>query len=288
MSARGIWWMGVLAPVIVRAALPAAGLAQTPELGWSYSAQLTAVWAGGNTESSTFGLGSTLRRLGEKNEVKFEAGGIRSDASLKTRRAVGTTTSFTIEENEDNQKTAESYFSRVRYDRTIKDGFVVFSGVDWLRNSFAGIDSRLLLAAGVGNLWAKRDNFRFKTDLAVTYSFQEDVVENPFLKSSFPGVRFSWDLMRTLTSTTKWESVLISDLNIDETDDLRMDLTNAVSLSVSNRLAVKPGLQLLWRNQPSQTEIQLFSATGTPTGQTVLVPLEKMDSFFTLALVVTL
>ena len=47
---------GVMASIVV----PTTAMAQTPELGWSYSAQLTAVWAGGNSESSTFGLGSTL------------------------------------------------------------------------------------------------------------------------------------------------------------------------------------------------------------------------------------
>jgi hypothetical protein len=263
--------------------------AQTPELGWSYSAKLTAVWAGGNSESSTFGLGSTLRRLGERNELKFEAGGIRTDAALKTRRAVGSTASFTVEEDKDNQKTAESYFVRGRYDRKITSDVVLFVGGDWMRNTFAGIDSRTLMALGVGKIWANRENFRFKTDIGATYTFQEDVVENPFVKSNFPGVRFSWDLLRTLTSTTKWESGLISDLNVDDTDDLRLDFTNAVSVAVSTRIALRPGLQLLWRNQPSLTEIPVvLPVSGIPTGQTVLVPLEKLDSFFTLALVVTL
>lgn len=267
-------------------ASPAA--AQTAELGWSYSAQLTVVWAGGNSESRTFGLGSTLRRLGQDSEVKFDAGGVRADASRKTRRAVGTATSYRVEEDEDSERTAETYHARGRYDRSVGDGFVVFSGIDWLRNTFAGIDSRLLLAAGAGKLWAQRDDFRFKTDLAGTYSFQDDVVENPFLKSSFPGIRFSSELMRVLTGTTKWESTLTSDLNLDETDDVRVDLNNAVSLAVNGRLAVKPALQLLWRNQPSLTEIDLVTAGGASTGEKVRVPLEKLDSFFTLALVVTL
>jgi hypothetical protein len=280
-----LWAVSALTPLL---AVPGAVAAQAVELGWSYSAQLTAVWAGGNSTSSTFGLGSSLRRLGENNEVKLDAAAIRSAASLKTRRAVGTASDHRIEEEEDHQKTAESYFARGRYDRTINDGFVVFSGVDWSRNPFAGMDSRLLLAAGAGKLWAQRDDFRFKTDLAATYSFQEDVVENPFLKSSFPGVRFSWDLIRTLTRTTKWQSALISDLNLDETDDVRVNLDNAVSLTVSDHLAVKPGLQLFWRNQPSLTEIELFTATGAATGQKVLAPLAKLDSFFTLALVVAL
>ena len=269
--------------------IPSLALGQaTPDMGWSYSAKLTAVWAGGNSESSTFGLGSTLRRLGERAELTFETGAIRTDASLKTRRAVGTSTSYSVEEDQDNQKTAESYFARARQGWIVKDGFVVFAGADWLRNSFAGIDSRTLFATGVGNVWSNSETFKFKTDLGVTYTFQQDVVENPFLKSSFPGVRFAWDLRRTLSRTTQWESTLVSDLNLDDTDDLRFDFTNGLPVSISSRLSLKPGLQLLWRNRPALTNVDLFTPLGTATGQQVQVPLEKLDSFFTLALVVTL
>jgi putative salt-induced outer membrane protein YdiY len=255
---------------------------------WSFSGKLTAVWASGNSESSTFGLGSMLRRQGAHAELKFETGAIRTDASLKDRRAIGTETSFRVEENEQHQKTAESYFVRGRADRKVGDRVVLFAGADWLRNTFAGIDSRMLIASGVGTNWVNREDFRFKTDLGVTYTFQEDVVMNPFVSSKFPGLRLSMDLIRTLTSTTKWESAMTSDLNIEETDDLRVDFTNALSLTISTRLSLKPSLQLLWRNQPALTEMDLISPIGEPTGLKVQVPLEKMDSFFTLALVVTL
>ena len=94
--------------------------------------------------------------------------------------------------------------------------------------------------------------------------------------------------MKALTSTTKWESILISDLNLDETEDVRVDFVNALSLSISSRLGLKPSLQVQWRNQPALTKLDLFTAGGQPTTETVQVPLEKMDTFFTLALVVTL
>jgi hypothetical protein len=265
--------------------------APTPEPhrpDWTYSAKITAVWVGGNSESSTFGLGSTLRRTGGLVDLTFEAGAIRTDASTKTRRAVGTSDVFQIQEDVVRQKTAESYFVRGRGDRKIGNGLLLFFGADWLRNTFAGIEHRTLLAMGTGVVWAQSDNFHFKTDLGGTYTFQEDVVVNPFLKTAFPGVRFTTDIMRTLTHTTKWESVLISDLNLNETDDIRVDFTNAVSLSISSRLGLKPSLQLQWRNQPALKELDLFTAAGEKTTQKVQIPLEKMDTFFTLALVVTL
>jgi putative salt-induced outer membrane protein YdiY len=278
----------VFAIAIMPALLSAQDPAAPPLPKWTYSAKLTAVWVGGNSESSTFGLGSTLRRQGERNDLKFEVGGIRTESSLKDRTAVGTATSFQVTENETKRKTAESYFARARYDRKLASGIVLFGGADWLRNTFSGIDSRTLVAVGAGRQWADRDDFKFKTDLGLTYTFQEDVVENPFVKTKFPGVRFSADLQRALTATTRWESVLISDLNIDETDDVRVDFTNAVSVSISTHLALKPSLQLLWRNLPALTEMDLFTNSGQSTGSKVQVPLEKLDTFFTLALVITL
>jgi putative salt-induced outer membrane protein YdiY len=280
----------LLGGILLLADINAAGAqAQAaPPSKWTYSAKVTAVWVGGNSESSTFGLGSSLRRTGRLVDVNIEAGAIRTDASKKTHRAVGTPTSFRIEEEESSEKTAESYFVRARGDRKIGEGLLVFVGVDWLRNTFSGVESRFLMAAGTGVVLAQSETFRFKTDVGVTYTFQEDVVENPFTKSAFPGVRFSADLMRVLTATTKWESMLISDLNLDETDDLRVDFTNALSLAISTRLGLKPSLQLQWRNQPALREIDLFSSTQQPTSLKVTAPLEKLDTFFTLALVVTL
>jgi putative salt-induced outer membrane protein YdiY len=257
-------------------------------LGWQYTAKLTAVWAAGNSESSTFGLGSTLRKPARNGELKFDASAVRTDTGIRTRRAIGTTTAFRVDTETDREKTAEAYGLRARLDRNLSSRLVLFTGVDWMRNTFAGIDSRTLLAVGAGSVWAARDDFRFKTDYGFTYTFQSDVVQNPFLKTNFPGVRFTWDLMRRLTQTTQFESVLIGDLNIDSTDDLRFDFTNALSLAINNTFALKPSLQLLWRNDPALTEIELFTSGGTNTGQTVLVPLQKLDSFFTMALVITL
>lgn len=274
--------------LVIMLPLPCHATAQeAPERGWSWSAKLTSVWVSGNSESSTFGLGSTLRRQGDENDARFEAGAIRTDATVKTRRAVGTPSSFRIDEEEESRRTAEAYFARGRYDRSLGAGMVWFGGADWQRNTFAGIDSRTLFSSGVGRVWADREDFRLTTDLGGTYTFERHVVEEPGFDDSFAGVRASADLLRRLTATTVWESSLISDLNVEDTDDVRVDFTNGLPIAVSTRLSLKPSLQLVWYNRPALTEVELFTA-GIATGEVVRVPLEKLDSFFTLALVVTM
>ncbi len=262
--------------------------AQDKQLGTFFTAEFTAVWTAGNAESNTLGLATVLRNVWESAELKFEGGAVRSESSRKTRTAVGTTENFQIQEQTTTEKTAEAYYVRGRYDRQISERFFGFAGADWLRNTFAGIDSRILLAAGAGNSWVDSDRLRFKTDYSATYTFQEDVVENPFVKTKFPGVRFAYDLWAKLTGSTEFTSVLINDLNLDNTDDVRLDFTNAVTIAISSRLAFKPSLQLLWRNTPSLTEVSLVTTDGTPTSESVTVPLQKVDSFFKIALVVRL
>jgi putative salt-induced outer membrane protein YdiY len=279
----------VLGTAVYLAAGTASAQAQDEqELGWFLTAEVTGVWTAGNSESNTLGMAATVRRLWDNSELKFDGGAVRAESGTTTRTAVGTIDDFVVEKETTRKKTAENYYLRGRYDYKLSERFFTFAGTDWLRNTFAGIDSRLLFAAGAGNIWLDDDRFRLRTDYSATYTFQEDVIENPFVKTNFLGLRLSYGFWWNLTNSTDFESSLIADWNLDNTDDLRLDFTNALPIAISAKLAFKPSLQLLWRNEPSLTQVALEDPSGVPTGDTVLVPLEKLDTFFTLALVVKL
>jgi len=260
--------------------------AQERQLGWAFTTELTGVWTAGNSETRTWGLDATVRYVWDRAAVKFDGGGVRSQSTLTTRTAVGTVDDFQVVEEKNTEKTAESYYARGRYDYTFSPAFFAFGGADWLRNTFSGIDSRFLLAAGAGNVWANTERVKFKTDYSATYTFQEDVVANPFIKTKFPGVRLAYDFFWALSGTTDFTSVLIGDLNLDNTEDIRADFTNALVIDIIPQLAFKPSHQLLWRNQPSLTEVPLFDSGGASTGETVVVSLQELDSILKLALVV--
>ncbi len=69
------------------------------------------------------------------------------------------------------------------------------------------------------------------------------------------------------------------DENLSETDDVRADWTNSVTAAMSDNLALKASLQVLYDN--------LAALAGVPLGSdSVLVPLQKSDRTLTLALVV--
>lgn len=265
-----------------------AALAQDRELGSAFTTELTAVWTTGNAEINTFGLDAQYTYLWERAEAKFQGGAVRAQSTFTTRSAEGTSQDdFTLTETSDTEKTAEAYYARGRYDYQFSDLFYGFGGTDWLRNTFAGIESRTLVALGAGNIWANSERVKFKTDYSATYTFQQDVVENPFVKANFPGLRFSYDLWTRLTSSAEFLSVLVGDLNLDDTDDLRFDVINSLPVAISSRLQFKPSLQLMWRNRPSLTEVALTPPVGqTADTPTVTIPLQKLDSIFKVALVV--
>lgn len=254
---------------------------------WIFDGELTTVLARGNSESATLGLGTVIRRRWENDALRFEFSALRVETGTVTRRAVGSAGDFSVERTVDTEKTAENFNAKARYDRSLGEHPFVYLAGDWLRNTFAGIESRTLLAVGAGNRWIDSDVSRFSTDLAVTYTFQEDVVEDPDAESSFAGLRAGWDYWRSVSSSAEFQSQLTADLNLQETDDLRFDFTNSLTVDVNEVIALKPSIQLVWRNLPSLAEVPLFTPGGAETGETVRAPLEKLDTFFRLALVLT-
>ena len=254
-----------------------------PPSPWSFEAELSAVNAGGNQESRTFGTDAKATYKKAKSELVLRAGGLYQESALKTRTANGDSASFVVQETKVTEKTAESYYARARYDYNVSPRFLVFGGIDWMRNTFAGIDSRTLIAAGAGNTWQDNDKVKFKTYYSATYTFQTDVVENPFVKSDFPGARFGFDFWSQLSETVEFQSKFVGDLNLDNTDDVRFEWDNALPIRVSSILAFKPALLLMWRNQPSLTTVSLVPGPGN-----VAVPLEKLDTFASVALLVKL
>ncbi len=267
---------------------PASAQDGNENVGLHFTSELSTVSTFGNSESITLGLSTSLSHVWKNSELKFEGGGIRTESTIKTRTATGTAASFVVQDQKRTEKTAEAYYLRGRYDHNVSSDFFVFGGADWLRNTFAGIDSRLLFAAGAGNTWIDTDETNLKTSIGFTYTFQDDVFANPLLKMNFPGVRVGYGLRSKLSETTDFESSLVGDWNLDNMDDLRLNLVNAIAITINSKLALKPALKLLWQNDPSGTEVPLFDNAGVDLGQAVLVPLEKLDSFFTLSLVLRL
>ncbi|MEM1246124.1 MAG: DUF481 domain-containing protein [Acidobacteriota bacterium] len=267
-------------------ALPVTAQDDGPEPGWYDTAELTYVTTSGNAEADTLGLKNSLQRIWDDAVFSLDAGALRVETTTIARFAQLSGDGFSVGEIKTSELTAENYYLRGRYDRNITDRFFWYAGAGWERNEFAGFTDRLTAVAGVGNIWWQEDRGHFRTDYGLTYTQQDDVVINPDFDDSFLGLRLSYDYLNKLTDTTEFTSVLIVDQNLDETDDLRADFINAVAVSMTERLALKASLQLLYDNMPALVAVDVVNAAGELTGDSVLAELEDLDSLFTLALVV--
>jgi hypothetical protein len=275
------------AVLLLALVLPSAIAQDEPELGWSDQADLSLVITGGNSESETIGFKNKLERRWERALLEINAGGLRAESTTSDPIAIGSgPTSFSVDDQETTDKTAEAYFLNGRYNRKISDRFFWYAGAGWDRNRFAGIENRYVAEGGVGNVWYDTDKIKFHTNYGVTYTDQEDVIEDPTIDDSFAGVRFSWGYKHLLTETTTYTNELVIDGNLDESDDYRADMYNSIAVAMNSRLALKLGLRVLYDNLPALEAVPLFDTPGGTQLGTVLVELDDVDTIFTASLVV--
>jgi putative salt-induced outer membrane protein YdiY len=264
--------------------------APAPAAGkWSDVSEFSYVATAGNSEAATLGFKNTLGRKWGKSSFEFKAGGVRAETTNTTRTAVGSgPTSFTVLEDKDTVLSAESYFLTGRFDRKVSARVFWFGGGGWTRNRFAGIQNRYEVAGGVGNVWVESDRVTFRTDYALSYTKEDDVIVAPDTSDTFAGFRFSWKYEHKLGATTTYGNELVVDENLDDTSDLRAVMVNSAAVSMSRRLALKISLQSLYDHQPAFRELDLLDAPppgGVKIG-TVLDELDTLDTVFTASLVV--
>lgn len=258
------------------------------ETGWFNSAELSFVSTAGNSDATTLGFGNILTRVWTEAEFRLEVGAVRSQ-SRGDRFAVGAPGegNFVVKDPPRRVDT-ERYFGKANYSRSIATRFFWFVEADAERNTPANIRYRYTGTGGMGNSWIDTDNLQFRTTYGVNYTNERLAVEG---RRDFGGFRLGYAYQNQLTETTRYNSDLTFDDNFDDLKDHRTDFYNAVAVSVSEQLALKVGLRLLYRNLPALEEVEIFDsdpnegpATSVGTGS---VEKDKLDSNFSTSLVLT-
>jgi len=287
-SARFSTLATALAATLATASVAPLGAEAQETSSWQNQAEFSLITTGGNSSTSTVGLRNTLRRTLERGELRFDVSALRTDAASIQRRAVGTEGSFSVDKDSRTERTAERYAAQARFDRNLSERAFLYTSTGWERNTFAGFNSRSITAVGGGTRFEGPDRWETKLGAAVTYTFQEDVDPDPTRDDRFAGVRGTLDHLHQLTTGTNLTLTWVVDANVQERSDVRGNLSQSVSASLSDRLALKTTLQFLVDNDPPSRRIPLFTPGGEDTGSTVLTPLGKVDRSLSIALVVTL
>ncbi len=277
---------GVVLPLLAVSA--AHSQEEETKLGWAKSAEFSLVSTSGNSETDTLGLAAAFVRTMEDASLTLTANGLRAESTTTARRAVGTSPDdFVVDETSSTELTAENYAWGARYDRQLSDRVFWYAGLTWERNEFAGFSERVVGLGGLGHLWWEDESSHFKTDYGVTYTSQDDLVPAPGLDDAFLGLRLSYDYGRSLGRATRFGSTLVFNQNLAESEDWRADFLNSLAVSMSEKLALKVGVKMLYDNLPALGVLPLEFADGTPTGDVATFVLDDLDTVVTTALVVT-
>jgi hypothetical protein len=264
------------------------------ELGWSNETDLSLVLTDGNSSTETLGFKNRLRRVWSKARYTFRVDAVRSNTADDPIAVVE-------DENrpEDYQvvtfdKTldVENYLVENRYDRSITERFFWNAGLTWDRNKDAGILSRWIGFAGVGNIWWDREDLRFNTSYGLSYTLREEEDETPDKDDTFPGFRFNWEYENKWGKVTTFENDWVYNYNFSNSTDWNTDMISSIRVDMSERVALRVSLRWIYNNLPANQDLDVFfrDPDGNLIGLPIVVPepKEKLDTIFSTSLVIKL
>jgi putative salt-induced outer membrane protein YdiY len=286
----GVLAAAVAAALMVPCLVAAPAFAEDPvekKLGWFDAAELSFVSTSGNSNSTTLGFRNETKRVWSDAELLVEIGSVYSEARPSERFGVGATGegNFSVEQGPHETDTNRLY-GKAGYGRDLNPFLFWNVAGDAERNPPAGIDYRYTVGAGLGNNWVRQEKVKFRTTYNITYT-NENFTNGD--SQDFPGFRLGYNYENKLTPTTLFESNLLFDDSFDDFSDHRTDWYNAVTVSMTQKIALKVGYRILYRNIPPLEEIKIYDANpyDGPANEvgTDQVEKENLDTNFTTSLV---
>ncbi len=211
--------------------LPTAGQEGAPaeeEPLWKNKLGLSFLATGGNTDTSSLGLDLLAVRRATPWGWELKALADRAE--------------------EDGEATAERFFAGARATRALDARPELFLGVSFEQDEFAGIDLRALVEAGVILNVKETEEQSLRFDLGLTWTDEDRTEPEP--DSSDLGAILGLRYERKISETADFSQVLTFFPNFGESDDWRAESLTALTVAVSERLAVQLGYEVRYRNQP--------------------------------------
>lgn len=272
--------------------------------GWYAKAIGSFASASGNTKTSTLGLSADVTRSWLRSDVNFVAGALRQSNTKYTFGAVtGANGGTTFTETETNEVSAETFFARLKGRYRFTERLAGYLSGDYERDVPAGIDSRMIAAAGVDYLFADREDLKFSAGIGITGSSEDQVVpkgqaagttmaEN---EDSGLGVRFAWKFeygFGRQDEGGKRNSRLLSDLIVDEdlenSAGVRVNTVNAIEVGINRTFGLRLGVAVKYDNDPPVLLLKPTNAAGQAIANAAPVrfALEKTDMIVSAGLTV--
>ncbi len=240
---RGIRSLSILLVVFVLATA-----AYGQEKRWSDEAEISVVDTGGNTEVTT---------LSAKNRLKYEF-----TDKLKGGWKLGA-----LYSKSDGEKNAESYFTELRMDYLFTDRFYSFALGGFLRDEFAGIDSRYYVGPGIGYRFLTGPKHQLLVEAGANWVKEEytDHTDEAYIQ----GRAFS-QYEYAFTDKNRFSQSLEYLHDFEDSDNYNLNSETALISALSDYLSLKASYVVKYDNEP------------------VPKTLDKTDRILVLALVVNL
>lgn len=263
--------------VLMFAALAAlsTALGDPPPRPWSDTADVSLIFTSGNSQNTNFAGSNKFLYKWTKSELTIDAAALRTESKDR----VLTNPAGHADESRDSKVTAESYAAGGKYRYTITEGFFWYTGLGWMRNRPAGIDSRYAGGGGVGYRFLKTEGTSLVGEAGVDYTKEKQINGD---RNSFAGAREFLGFDRALSPTSKFNAELEVLENFKESKDLRAKVMTSVTASLTKKLALKAGYTVLYDNQPVVVDVPGDTA-GVATDTFVF---DRVDSIFAASLVI--
>ncbi len=275
----------LLAPALVAQA------PEPPKLPWSDKAALSYVAVGGNATSQSLGFSNDYKYAWNNATFAFNLGGVRAAATTVDRAASGASLgTAVVTETRTTKTSTESYFTNLRYDRTLNENLQWFGSTGWERNIPAGLESRFTGIAGLGHWWVKAERTQFFTDAGVGYTKEIPVLSQPGASNAFATFRLGAKLEQKVFDTSLFTSELTLSNSFKDSQNYLAVWRSAFTTNLSSRLALKVGYDMTYKNKPAFVGVDVVQTpVATPPMVLGQVPfqLKKTDTVFTTSLVIT-
>jgi uncharacterized protein DUF481 len=240
------------------------------KLGWSNTADLSLVVTGGNSDSVNLGFSDQLNRVWKDSRFEFEVSAIRTyksddrfflvEPGLEFPVGGGPQTPASSLVKPEPTLDVSNYLVRGEYENDLSLRWFWNAGGSWYSNDDAGILNRYVAFAGVGNKWVDNQRRRFATSYGVSHTDREEEESDPEKDRHFIGVRVAWDYTEHFNAGTTFDSDLATNVNLSDSSDHSISTLNAVTVSVTNHVAIKASVQWLFENKPAlKTDLDVIA-----------------------------
>ncbi|MBW2330841.1 MAG: DUF481 domain-containing protein [Deltaproteobacteria bacterium] len=238
--------MRFLIALLVVFAMSTGGYAE--EKKWSDEAELSFVDTGGNTDVTTLSAKNLLKyKFTEKLHAGWKLGALYGES--------------------DDEKNAESYFTELRLDYLFTERFYSYATGRWMKDEFAGIDSRYYLGPGAGYQFLNGPKHFLVSEAGLNY-VKEEYTDNTD-KDYFGGRAFA-KYEYAFTEKNKFSQSVELLYDFDDSENYNVNSETALISALSDYLSLKASYVIKYDNQPVPETLE---ETDTVLGVTLVVNL---------------